>query len=115
MATGAKKKHGTLGGILSGSVLTSEKFTKRLPILAFAGLLMLVYMAIGFGIQRRHNYQEQLTREITELRTVSVTTSAMRQQYTRQQHIEQLLIEHNITLHYNTTPPRVISKSQGGF
>lgn len=104
------KRRRTLGGIISGSVLTSERFTRRLPIVAFIGLLMLVYMAIGFAVQRRHNYLEKLTREITELRTVSVTTSAMRQQYTRQQHIEQLLVEMNIPLQYNVVPPRVISK-----
>lgn len=113
MAAARKRRRGGLASILSGSVLTSERFTRRLPIVAFVGLLMLVYMTIGFAVQRRHNYLEKLTQEITELRTVSVTTSAIRQQYTRQQHIEELLVQMNISLHYSVTPPRVISRNQG--
>lgn len=96
--------------MLSGGVLQDEKFIRRLPVVAFAGVLMLVYMAIGFAVQRRHNYLEKLSSEITQLRTISVTTSAVRQQLTRQQNIEQLLKEHGIELEYNATPPLVISK-----
>lgn len=105
-----KKKRRGIKGMLSGSVLQDEKFIRRLPVVAFAGVLMLVYMAIGFAVQRRHNYLEKLSSEITQLRTISVTTSAVRQQLTRQQNIEQLLKERGVELQYNATPPLVISK-----
>lgn len=105
-----KKRKRGVGGVLSGSVLQDEKFIRRLPVIAFAGLLMLVYMAIGFAVQRRHNYLEKLTGELTELRTISVTTSAVRQQLTRQQHIEELLKQKHIDLIYNERPPKVIQK-----
>lgn len=106
----AKRRNSRVGGVLSGSVLQDEKFIRRLPVVAFAGALMLIYMAIGFAVQRRHNYLEKLTSEITQLRTISVTTSAVRQQLTRQQHIEQLLRDKNIELVYNERPPQVIAK-----
>lgn len=97
------QKKQRVGGFLSGGILQNEQFARRLPIFAFTGLCMLVYMAIGFGVQRRYNYLEQLTAEIAQLRTVSITTAAVRGEITRQQHIEQLLKKHNIELINSTT------------
>lgn len=94
-----------VGGFLSGGILQDEKFVRRLPIFAFGGLCMLVYMAIGFAVQRRYNYLEQLTAEIAELRTVSITTAAVRGEVTRQQHIEELLQARGIALVNSTTAP----------
>lgn len=100
-----------VGGFLSGGILQDEKFVRRLPILAFTGLCMLVYMAIGFAVQKRYNYLERLTDQIAQLRTVSITTAAMRGQVTRQQNIELLLTKHGIALENNTTAPTLILRS----
>lgn len=112
----AKKRRSTpkkqrVGGFLSGGILQDEKFVRRLPIFAFAGLCMLVYMAIGFSVQQRYNYLEQLTAEISRLRTVSITTAAMRGEVTRQQNIEQLLQKHNVQLINSTTAPAWIRRT----
>lgn len=104
-----RKTKQTLGGLMSGSVLTNDKILRRLPVVAFAGVLMLVYMALGFAVQRRHNYLEKLTQEITELRTISVTTSAVCQQRTRQQNVESQLLLMGVGLKLNTTPPYLIN------
>lgn len=100
-----------VGGFLSGGILQDEKFVRRLPILAFAGLCMLVYMAIGFAVQKRYNYLERLSDQIAQLRTVSITTAAMKGQVTRQQNIELLLIEQGVALENNTTAPTLILRS----
>lgn len=84
---------------------------RRLPILAFAGLCMLVYMAIGFAVQKRYNYLEHLSDEISRLRTVSITTAAMRGEVTRQQNIEKALTEQGIQLENSTTAPVLIVRS----
>lgn len=105
------RKRNSVGGFLSGSVLQNEQFVRRLPILAFAGLCMLAYMAIGFAVQKRYNYLERLTSEIAGLRTVAITTAALRGQVTRQQNIEKLLLEKGIELENSTTAPVLIVKS----
>ena len=100
-----------VGGFLSGSILQDEKFVRRLPIFAFGGLCMLVYMAIGFAVQKRYNRLEQLGEEIARLRTVSITTAAVRGEVTRQQHIEELLAQRGIELVNSTTAPGWIRKT----
>lgn len=102
-----------VGGFLSGGILQDEQFVRRLPIFAFGGLCMLVYMAIGFAVQRRYNYLERLTGEIAQLRTVSITTAAVRGEVTRQQHIEELLRARGIELLNSTTAPGWIRRSGG--
>lgn len=100
-----------VGGILSGSILQDEKFVRRLPIFAFVGVCMLVYMAIGFAVQKRYNYIENLTDEISRLRTISVTTAALRSEATRIANIEKLLQEKGIKLEHNTVAPGLIVRS----
>lgn len=100
-----------VGGFLSGGILQDEKFVRRLPVLAFAGLCMLIYMAIGFAVQKRYNYLDDLNDEISRLRTVSITTAAMRGEVTRQQNIEKLLVEHGIELENSTVAPTLIVRA----
>lgn len=109
--TRPKPRKQKVGGWLSGGILQDEKFVRRLPILAFAGLCMLVYMAIGFAVQKRYNYLEHLSDEISRLRTVSITTAAMRGEVTRQQNIEKALSEYGIQLENSTTAPVLIVRS----
>lgn len=109
--TKPKPRKQKVGGWLSGGILQDEKFVRRLPILAFAGLCMLVYMAIGFAVQKRYNYLEHLSDEISRLRTVSITTAAMRGEVTRQQNIEKALTEQGIQLENSTTAPVLIVRS----
>ncbi|MEG0601434.1 MAG: hypothetical protein RR980_00820 [Mucinivorans sp.] len=101
-----------VGGFLSGGILQDEKFVRRLPILAFGGVCMLAYMAIGFGVQKRYNHLEHLTDEIAQLRTVSITTAAVRGEVTRQENVERLLVERGILLGNNIVAPTLIVRSR---
>ncbi len=94
--------------IFTGSVLSDSKVMRRLPVFAFIGLLMLVYMAIGFNIHKRHSELDELKDELTLLRTISVTTSATRQEMTQRSNIKKLLKKHNIDLKSDTAPPHII-------
>ncbi len=66
-------------------------------------------MAIGFNAQHRQSELDELSDRLTELRTISITTSATKQQLTRMENIEKLLEEHNIELSLGNTPPKVIT------
>lgn len=94
--------------ILTGRAVSNEQFVRRMPILLFAGLLMMVYIAIGFRIQARHNEMDRLNMQIKELRTVAVATSALRTELTRREKIEAMLKERNIPLVKPSTQPIVI-------
>lgn len=110
-----KKKRVSFWQYISGNVLTNERFIHRLPILAFAGILALLYMGLSFRVQQKYSRINELTNQISRLRTISVTTSAVRMASSRQSEVEKLLIKYNIQLEYNTTPPKVIdgrSKSE---
>lgn len=96
----------------SGNVITNEGFIRRIPVLVYICILMLVYMAHGFKIQSRHAQVERLNASIKELRTVSFTTSAVRMQESRQTEVEKKLKTAGIDLVYNTEPPKLIKQKK---
>lgn len=94
--------------LLTGRAVSNESFVKRMPVLLFAGLLMMIYIGIGFKIQERHRRMDQLSMQIKELRTISVATSALRTELTRREKIDQLLKQNNIELVKPSTQPIII-------
>ena len=110
-----RKKKQSLGSYISGNILANEGFIRRLPVLAFVGLLMLLYMANGFSVQQKHNRVDELTEQIKELRTISITTAAVRMSSTRQTEIEKLLKQKNIPLIQIPTSPKIIKRSMPVF
>lgn len=94
--------------IFSGSVLADRGFLRRFPVLLVIGLFMIIYIAIGFRVQSSYSYVELLEREIIELRTISVTVSAQRQEATRKVNILRLLNEFNIPLQEPEEMPKII-------
>ncbi len=104
----AKKRRSLISMIFTGSVLTNKKLVHRMPIFVVVAIIMLVYIAIGFTVQRRHTELDNLNDEITRLRTVSVTTSAHRQKVTRRREIDALLVKFNIPLRQLPTPPKSV-------
>ena len=106
-----RKKGGGLGSYISGNVLANEGFIRRLPVLAFIGLLMLLYMANGFSVQKKHNRVDELTEQIKELRTISITTAEQRMSSTRQTEIEKLLRQKRVPLLHNEESPRIIKRT----
>jgi|GEM_PF-5253824 len=107
----ARKSSRSLGSYISGNILANEGFIRRLPALAFIGLLMLLYMANGFSVQQKHNRVDQLTEQIKELRTISITTTAVRMESSRRTEVERMLREKNIQLIDSKTSPKVIKRS----
>lgn len=92
--------------ISSGSILSNKNVVHRLPLLGVAALLIIIYMAIGFRVQKHHGYVDALIDDITRLKTVSVTTSAQRQRMTKRDNIEKLMQKNGIKLQDLTAPPR---------
>ena len=97
-----------LNSFLSGQAVADEKFIKRLPVLLFAAMIMMIYIAIGFSSQEKHGKVEKLSMQIQELRTISVATSARRTEITRRDNIIKKLSEHNIELEMPKQKPITI-------
>lgn len=104
----AKGKGKGFAAWFTGNVVANEGFVRRIPLLVYICVLMLLYMANGFRAQRRHTRADYLTNRIKELRTVSYTTSAIRMTESRQTEVEKRLKERGIELEYNESPPRLI-------
>lgn len=104
-----KRKRGIrLGQFFTGGVLDQDEFTRRLPVIVYIVFLMLLYIANGFHIQHKHSRLDQISDELKQLKTVAVTSSAVRMTNTRQSEIERLLREHNIPLSQEGVPPHMI-------
>lgn len=102
------KTKATIGQYISGKILTNEAFIRRLPVLAYVGLLMMLYMANSFSVQDKYNRMNDLNIEIKQLRTVSVTTSAVRMAQSRQSEVVKLLLQKNIPLENKGEIPKII-------
>lgn len=106
-----RRKRGVrLGQFFTGGVLSQEEFTRRLPVMVYGVLLMLLYIANGFHIQHKHSELDRIADEIKQLKTEAVTASAVRMTLTRQSEIERLLREQNIPLSESPAPLRVIEE-----
>lgn len=104
------KKRVRVGHFFTGGILSREEFTRRLPVLVYVVFLMLLYIANGFHTQRKHGRLERVTDQIMRLKTISVTTSAVRMTATRQSEIQRLLHERNVPLVQPSTAPRRIEE-----
>lgn len=103
-----KSKGATIGQYISGKILANEEFIRRLPVLAYVGLLMMLYMANNFSVQAKYDRMNKLSAEIKTLRTISVTASEQRMVRSRQSEVEKMLLKFNIPLVRNTELPTVI-------
>ncbi|MCC8062213.1 MAG: ABC transporter permease [Rikenellaceae bacterium] len=104
-----RKKRGIrIGQFFTGSVLSHDEFTRRLPVLVYIVFLMLLYIANGFHIQHKHGELDRISDELKQLKTEAVTSSAVRMTLTRQSEIERLLEERGIPLVQDGTPPHII-------
>lgn len=97
-----------VGQYVSGKVLSNDSFIRRLPVLAYVGLMMMFYMANTFSIQAKYDKLSRLTIEIKTLRTISVTASEQRMVRSRQSEVEKELTRYGIALERNTVLPTII-------
>ncbi len=99
-----------IGQVLSGNILTRAEVRRRYPYIFFMALLMLLYIANGYHIQKLHRRHDKLTAQLKELRSRSLTLSSIRMTATRQSEIVKELQERGIPLHESLIPPQVIDK-----
>ncbi len=98
------------GQVLSGNILTRAEVRRYYPYIFFMAVLMLLYIANGYHIQKLHRRHDKLTEQIKELRSRSLTISSMRMVATRQSEIVKELNARGIPLREALTPPKVIEK-----
>lgn len=96
------------GQVLSGSILTHSEVKKQYPYIFFMAILMFLYIANGYHIQKLHRHHDQLSDEIRELRSRSMTLSSIRMNSTRQSVIIEELKRRDIPLRESLTPAKVI-------
>ncbi len=103
-----RRRGASVGEFFTGSILSREEFTRRLPVLVFVVMLMLLYIANGFRMQQKHARIEKLGDELQVLKTTAVTTTAVRMTRTRQSEIVGLLRQYNIPLILDEQPPLIL-------
>ena len=99
-----------IASIISGSILSDNELRKFYPYLIGFALLLLLYIANIFGLQRLYRTQQRLDAEIKELRTRSVELSATRMQHTQRSSIVRQAREQGLNLKESTTPVKIIEK-----
>lgn len=99
-----------LAQVLSGSILTRVEVRRMYPYVLFIVVLMFLYIANGYHIQKLHRRHDRLTEQVKELRSRSLTLSSIRMTQTRQSEIIKQLEERGIPLEESLTPPKIIDK-----
>lgn len=99
-----------VGQVLSGNILTKAEVRRQYPYIFFMALLMLLYIANGYHIQKLHRRHDRLAGQVKELRARSLTVSSLRMSATRQSEILNELERRNIPLRESVTPSKVIDK-----
>ena len=64
--------------VISGSILADAEVQKHYPYVLFMAVLMFLYIANGFHIQKLHRRHDRLTEQVKELRARSLTVSSLR-------------------------------------
>ncbi|MDD3108779.1 MAG: FtsL-like putative cell division protein [Alistipes sp.] len=96
--------------ILSGTILTREEVSRHYPYVLFMTLLMFLYIANGYYIQKLHRQSNRLTQQVKELRAQSMTITSQRMIATRQSELLKTLQERQIPLEELVVPPKVIDQ-----
>lgn len=96
--------------VISGSILADAEVQKHYPYVLFMAVLMFLYIANGFHIQKLHRRHDRLTEQVKELRARSLTVSSLRMISTRQSEIIRELELRGIPLEESLSPPKVIEK-----
>ena len=99
-----------LAQVLSGSILTRVEVRRMYPYVLFIVVLMFLYIANGYHIQKLHRRHARLTEQVKELRSRSLTISSIRMTQTRQSEIIKQLEERGIPLEESLIPPKIIDK-----
>lgn len=104
-STGRKIRN-VAGGVISGNILQRPEVRKRLPYVIFIAFLMMLYIANSFHTQKLHRRYINLNREVTELRTKSLSYNQQRMIATRQSAVIQELRRRGVELQESVVPPK---------
>ena len=99
-----------VGQVLSGSFLVRPEVRRHYPYVFLIALLMWLYIANIFHVQKLHRRHDRLTEDVRELRSRSLTMSAVRMESTRRSEILKDLELRGISLRESIEPPKTISK-----
>ncbi len=99
-----------LGMMLSGSILTRTEVRRAYPYLIFIAFLMLLYISSVFRMQQLHRREQELSRQVKELRATSLELASRRMNLTRQSRVIEELQRREIPLEESLTPPRIVEK-----
>ena len=94
----------------SGNILTRAEVRRMYPYVLFIAVLMFLYIANGYHIQKLHRRHDRISEQIKELRSRSLTLSSIRMTATRQSEIIKELEARGIPLQESLTPPKIIDK-----
>lgn len=100
-----RHKHNVIGGILGGSWISDWVFAGNAVFLIFITLLAVVYIANKFAAEDTKRQIEVMRTELEELRTESISISAMLMETSRQSKVYQLVQEKELGLEALKTPP----------
>ena len=98
--------------VLSGNILTRAEVRRmytRARCCLYA-VLMFLYIANGYHIQKLHRRHDRISEQIKELRSRSLTLSSIRMTATRESEIIKELEARGIPLQESLTPPKIIDK-----
>ena len=101
--------HPRVSSVMWGKCFRAE-VRRQYPYVLFMALLMFLYIANGFHIQKLHRRHDRLTEQVKELRARSLTVSSLRMISTRQSEIIRELELRGIPLEESLSPPKVIEK-----
>lgn len=98
------------GQVISGNFLVRPEVRRQYPYILILAVLMFLYIANGYYIQKLHRKNERLTDEIKELKSQSLTLASKRMTETRQSEIIKELEKRGIPLIEATEPPHIIER-----
>jgi hypothetical protein len=104
----AKNRRQTFQSVLSGSFLANERVRRMLPYMGVVAVVILLFMASMFHLQRLHRTQQRLEAEIRELGIRAVDLAAERAQQTQRSAIVRRLESKNIPLREYPYPLKTI-------
>lgn len=99
-----------IGQVLSGNIFTRAEVRRQYPYMLFMALLMFLYIANIFHMQKLYRQHDRLNAQLKELRAKSLTISSERMMRTRQSEIVRELDRRGIPLRESVTPPQIIEK-----
>ncbi|MDR0907958.1 MAG: hypothetical protein LBM63_05080 [Rikenellaceae bacterium] len=104
----AQARREAVHSVVSGSFLANERVRRALPVLGVVAVVVLLFMATMFHLQRLHRTQQRLGREIHELSVRAMDLAAERASQTQRSAIVRQLESKNIPLREYPNPLKTI-------